>query len=122
MFPSHFLYQIYPSNQFQEYCNSKCKNRLIDLSDSHLGLNSIKFLYTILYNTDRIYKLNLFSLPKHLIFPAPKGVSSSSLFYYLANIYYKGIGTKIDLVNAYCFYLYIWKCDSYKKRIYLSGE
>ena len=45
--------------KFKDYCNSKCKNRTVDLTENFLGLNSIKFLSNILYNTDRIAKLNL---------------------------------------------------------------
>ena len=45
--------------KFKEYCNSKCKNRCVDLTENFLGLNSIKFLGNILYNSDRISKLNL---------------------------------------------------------------
>ena len=45
--------------KFKDYCNSKCKNRTVDLTENFLGLNSIKFLGDILYNGDRIAKLNL---------------------------------------------------------------
>ena len=45
--------------KFKDYCNSKCKNRLVDLTENFLGLNSIKFIGNILYNSDRISKLNL---------------------------------------------------------------
>ena len=45
--------------KFKDYCNSKCKNRTVDLTENFLGLNSIKFISDILYNTDRIAKLNL---------------------------------------------------------------
>ena len=46
-------------SKFIEYCKSRCKNRIADLSDSFFGLNSMKFLITILYNNDRISILNL---------------------------------------------------------------
>ena len=46
-------------SKFKDYCNSKCKNRIVDLSENYLGLNSIKFLGNILYNGDRIARLNL---------------------------------------------------------------
>ena len=45
--------------KFKDYCNSKCKNRTVDLTENFLGLNSIKFLGNILYTCDRIAKLNL---------------------------------------------------------------
>ena len=46
-------------SKFKEYCNSKCNNRYVDLAENYLGLKSINFLGNILYNTDRISKLNL---------------------------------------------------------------
>ena len=46
-------------HKFTEFCNSKCKNRIVDLSDCYLGIHSISFLSNILYNTDRIARLNL---------------------------------------------------------------
>ena len=46
-------------SKFKEYCNSKCKNRIVDLTENYLGLNSVKFLANILYSTDRIARLNL---------------------------------------------------------------
>ena len=45
--------------KFKNYCNSKCRNRNVDLSENFLGLNSIKFLSNFLYNSDKIAKLNL---------------------------------------------------------------
>ena len=45
--------------KFKTYCNTKCKNRNVDLSENFLGLNSIKFLSNLIYNTDKIAKLNL---------------------------------------------------------------
>ena len=45
--------------KFKDFCNSKCKNRYVDLTGNYLGLKSINFLGNILYNTDRISKLNL---------------------------------------------------------------
>jgi Ran GTPase-activating protein (RanGAP) involved in mRNA processing and transport len=45
--------------KFKDFCNSKCKNRYVDLTENYLGLKSINFLGNILYNTDRISKLNL---------------------------------------------------------------
>ena len=49
----HMLYK------FKEFCNSKCKDRIVDFRENFLGLYSIKFLGNILYNSDRISKLNL---------------------------------------------------------------
>ena len=46
-------------SKFMDYCNSKCKNRIVDLTENYIGLNSIKFLSNILYNEDRISRLNL---------------------------------------------------------------
>ena len=46
-------------SKFNDFCNSKCKNRVVDLSDCYLGIHSIKFLSNILYNSDRIAILNL---------------------------------------------------------------
>lgn len=46
-------------SKFKDYCNSKCKNRIVDLTENYLGLNSVKFLGTILYSSDRISRLNL---------------------------------------------------------------
>ena len=45
--------------KFTEFCNTKCRNRIVDLSESYLGINSIKIISKILYNTDRIARLNL---------------------------------------------------------------
>ena len=45
--------------KFREYCNSKCRNRIVDLSDSYLGTNSIKLISKIIHNGDRISRLNL---------------------------------------------------------------
>ena len=46
-------------SKFKDYCNAKCKNRFVDLNENFLGINSIKFIGNILYNNDRISKLNL---------------------------------------------------------------
>ena len=46
-------------SKFKDYCNSKCKNRIVDLTENYLGLKSIKFLGGILYNYERISRLNL---------------------------------------------------------------
>ena len=46
-------------HKFRDYCNSKCKNRIVDLSEYFLGIHSIKLISSILYNTDRISRLNL---------------------------------------------------------------
>ena len=46
-------------SKFKDYCNSKCKNRIVDLTENYLGLNSVKFLGNILYNGERIARLNL---------------------------------------------------------------
>ena len=45
--------------KFKDYCNSKCKNRIVDLSECYLGIHSINFLSNILYNSSRIARLNL---------------------------------------------------------------
>ena len=45
--------------KFKDYCNSKCKNRVVDLSECYLGIHSINFLSKILYNSSRISRLNL---------------------------------------------------------------
>ena len=45
--------------KFKDYCNAKCKNRIVDLSDNYLGINTVKCLGNILYNFDRISRLNL---------------------------------------------------------------
>ena len=46
-------------SKFREYCKLRCNNREADLSDSFFGINSMKFLIGILYNNDRISRLNL---------------------------------------------------------------
>ena len=46
-------------HKFRDYCNSKCKNRIVDLSECFLGIHSIKLISSILYTTDRIARLNL---------------------------------------------------------------
>ena len=46
-------------SKFKDYCNSKCKNRIVDLTENYLGLNSVRFLGNILYNANRIARLNL---------------------------------------------------------------
>ena len=45
--------------KFKEFCKTRCKNRIADLSDNYFGINSMKFLVNILYNNDRISRLNL---------------------------------------------------------------
>lgn len=45
--------------KFKGFCNSKCKNRVADLSECYFGLNSIKVLSEILYNANRIARLDL---------------------------------------------------------------
>ena len=45
--------------KFKDFCNLRCKNRIADLSDSFFGINSVKFLTDILFNTERISRLNL---------------------------------------------------------------
>ena len=45
--------------KFKDFCNLRCKNRIADLSDSFFGINSVKFLINILYNSERISRLNL---------------------------------------------------------------
>ena len=46
-------------SKFKDYCNSKCKNRIVDLTENYLGLKSINFLGKIIHNYDRISRLNL---------------------------------------------------------------
>ena len=45
--------------KFRDYCNSKCRNRIVDLSECYLGINSAKLISKILYGTNRISRLNL---------------------------------------------------------------
>ena len=45
--------------KFRDYCNSKCKNRIVDLSECFLGIYSIRLISSILYTSDRIARLNL---------------------------------------------------------------
>ena len=45
--------------KFKDFCKMRCKNRAADLSDSYFGINSVKFLVGIIYNSDRISRLNL---------------------------------------------------------------
>lgn len=46
-------------SKFKDFCNSKCKNRVVDLSENYIGIHSIKLISNILYNSDRIARLNL---------------------------------------------------------------
>ena len=46
-------------DKFRSYCNSKCKNRIVDLSECYLGIHSIRLISSILYTSDRIARLNL---------------------------------------------------------------
>ena len=46
-------------HKFKDYCNSKCKNRIVDLSECYLGIHSIRLISSILYTSDRIARLNL---------------------------------------------------------------
>ena len=46
-------------SKFKDFCNSKCKNRVVDLSENYIGIYSIKLISKILYNSDRIARLNL---------------------------------------------------------------
>ena len=45
--------------KFKDFCKTRCKNRVADLSDNYFGINSMKFIVNILYNYDRISILNL---------------------------------------------------------------
>ena len=45
--------------KFKDFCKLRCKNRVADLSDSFFGINSMLFLVSVLYNNDRISRLNL---------------------------------------------------------------
>ena len=46
-------------HKFRDYCNSKCKNRIVDLSECYLGIHSVTLISSILYTSDRIARLNL---------------------------------------------------------------
>jgi hypothetical protein len=46
-------------NKFKDYCKMRCRNRAANLSDSYFGINSVKFLVGVIYNSDRISRLNL---------------------------------------------------------------
>ena len=46
-------------SKFKDYCNAKCKNRIVDLTENYLGINSVSFLGNILQNFDRISRINL---------------------------------------------------------------
>ena len=45
--------------KFKEFCNTKCRNRVLNLSECYLGINSIKLISNILYTSDRIACINL---------------------------------------------------------------
>lgn len=45
--------------KFNEYCKAKCKSRSVDFTECNMGLYCTKFISNILYNTDRISRLNL---------------------------------------------------------------
>ena len=45
--------------KFEDYTKAKCKNRIVDLSECFIGINSIMIISSILYNSDRISRLNL---------------------------------------------------------------
>ena len=45
--------------KFEDFAKSKCKNRIVDLSELFLGINSIIIISSILFNSDRISRLNL---------------------------------------------------------------
>jgi len=45
--------------KFEDYTKSKCKNRIVDLSECFLGINSIIIISSILFTSDRISRLNL---------------------------------------------------------------
>ena len=45
--------------KFEEYTKAKCKNRIVDLTECFLGINSIIIISSILFNSDRISRLNL---------------------------------------------------------------
>ena len=44
--------------KFRDYCNSKCKNRIVDLSESYLGINS-NFSSNKTYNAFNVFKKKL---------------------------------------------------------------
>ena len=46
-------------NKFEEFTKAKCKNRIVDLSECFLGINSVVIISSIIYNSDRICRLNL---------------------------------------------------------------
>ena len=45
--------------KFRDYCDSKCKNRISDLSELYLGMNSINVISSMIFNGDKISRLNL---------------------------------------------------------------
>ena len=45
--------------KFEEYTKAKCKNRIVDLTECFLGINSVIIISSILFNSDRIARLNL---------------------------------------------------------------
>ena len=45
--------------KFKEFCNTRCKNRIADFSESYLGLNSIKVISLLLLDTNRLSRLDL---------------------------------------------------------------
>ena len=45
--------------KFKEFCNIKCRNRVLNLSECYLGINSIKLISNILSTSDRIACINL---------------------------------------------------------------
>ena len=45
--------------KFEDYTKAKCKNRIVDLTECFLGINSIIIISSILFNSDRISRLNL---------------------------------------------------------------
>ena len=45
--------------KFKEFCNAKCKNRIVELCQCCLGLNSIRVISLLLLDTNRISRLDL---------------------------------------------------------------
>lgn len=45
--------------KFNEYCKSKCKNRMVDFTECNMGIYCTRIIADILFNSERIARLNL---------------------------------------------------------------
>ena len=45
--------------KFKEFCNAKCKNRVVELCQCYLGLNSMRVISLLLLETNRISRLDI---------------------------------------------------------------